>query len=104
WEALKPFRKGLAEQPTYVEKGVVAIRSVAGGLTSYGRQLSAERNTRTESLLLLALLALEQGDMPSCSRHLESIDAVWKNIDERGEEYPSAARTIARQMACLLRR
>jgi hypothetical protein len=104
WEALKPFRKGLAEQPTYMEKGVVAIRSVAGGLASYGRQLSAERNTRTENLLLLALLALEQGNMPSCSRHLESISGVWKNIDERGDEYPSAARTIARQMACLLRR
>ncbi|OWK43258.1 hypothetical protein FRUB_02857 [Fimbriiglobus ruber] len=104
WAGADLVRKNVAKQPNGRQKVLTVLASLFGGLSGYGGQLAFESQTKTEAYLLLAVLALEQGDMTACAAHLESARSLWENIDKSGERFPSPARTVVRQMTSLIHR
>jgi hypothetical protein len=83
---------------------VGVVPSLIGGVNSYGQKVAYEYQTRTETYVLLALLALEQGDTTACAAQLERVLTLWEDVDGAGILFPSPVRTIAGQMASLIGR
>jgi hypothetical protein len=82
----------------------LALLAAVSRVGASGRQLIGEYQSRTEAHVLLALLALERGDMPACAGHLEDVRKLWEDVDREGTRFPTPVRTVAGQMASLIRR
>jgi hypothetical protein len=78
--------------------------SVVNRFADAGRQVALDYQARSEGYLLLALLALEEGDIGACDEYLNRLLSVWDGLAKAGIEHPAPHRTVALQMRALIRR
>ncbi len=88
-----------------VPRMVIALTlSVVARLADAGRQAALDHQAQSEGYLLLALMALEQGDIRGCDGYLEKLHGLWDNLEKSGGSRPTPHRAIAQQMKALIRR
>jgi hypothetical protein len=103
WQALDIAAKEIIlKKQNAVRMGTAVLTSVMNGVAATGRQNSFEYQSRTEGSLLLALLALEEGDMNVSLEAAESVRKMWDEIENKGLHFPSVPRTILTQLENLI--
>jgi tetratricopeptide (TPR) repeat protein len=104
WSAL-----AVALKETFLKKqplprmALVLGLSILSQMADTGRQVALDYKGRSEGYLLLALLALEEGDIRTCDGYLNRLLAIRAEVESPGGP-SSHYRTIAIQMRALIRR
>jgi hypothetical protein len=80
------------------------ILSVVNRFADAARQVALDHQARSEGYLLLALLALEAGDIGTCDGYLNQLLGVWGGFEKAGIDHPAPHRAVALQMRALIRR
>lgn len=77
--------------------------SVINRFADSGRQVALDYQARSEGYFLLALLAMEQGDVRAAHEYLQLLQSLWDNLEKSGVDSPAPQRLFARQMRALIR-
>jgi hypothetical protein len=100
----------IAAKETFLKKQpaprmvIALLLSIINRFADSGRQVSLDYQARNEGYLLLALLAMEQGDVKACDGYLDRLQELWDRFEKAGSPQLSPHRTTARQMRALIRR
>jgi|GEM_PF-6731706 len=82
---------------------IALFLSVIGRFADSARQVSLDYQARSEGYFLLALLAMEQGDVRAAKDYLQLLQGLWDHLEQAGIDYPSPQKPLARQMQALIR-
>ena len=100
----------IAAKETFLKKqsatkmAAALVLSILNRVADSARQVALDYQARSEGYLLLALLAMEQGDIVACDSYLDRLQGLWDDLERAGISHPSPHRTIARQMRALIHR
>jgi hypothetical protein len=105
WSAVElTGREVFNKKQNSVKMAAVLVASVANTFAASVRQSQLEYQSKTETYLFLALLALEEGDITACKGYLESSRKLWEDVEKDGTRIQSPQRTILQQMTSLISR
>ncbi len=84
--------------------GVGLLASLVSQFGASCSQVLFERRSRTEAHLLVAFLALEEGNLSTCAASLESIRVLWESVADPNEGLPIPYQTIVQQLGSMISR
>lgn len=105
WKAVKLSGREILNRKQSAQRMTVSLgTSLLAQYAMTCGQIQFQFKSKTEAYLLLAILALEQGDIAGCAASLESIRKMWENVSPDGDPLPIPHRSIVQQLASLIRR
>ncbi len=94
----------LLQKQSAPKMAIALIVSIINRFADAARQVALDYQARSEGYFLLALLAMEEGDIRLCNGYLDNLLGLWDELEQAGVSQLSSHRIIARQMKALIRR